>query len=46
MFAEELRNHDDTPGDDKIVVLQGLRWSDYQRMLEARGDQHLPRLAY
>ncbi|HYQ17671.1 MAG TPA: Uma2 family endonuclease [Polyangiaceae bacterium] len=46
MFAEELRNHDDTPVDDKIVVLNGLRWSDYQRMLEARGDQPLPRLAY
>ena len=46
MFAEELRNHDDTPVEDKIVVLHGLRWSDYQRMLEARADQPLPRFAY
>ena len=46
MVAEELRNHDDTPVEDKIVVLHGLRWSDYQRLLEVRGDQSLPRLAY
>ncbi len=46
MFAEELRNHDDTPIGDQIVVLNGLRWSDYQRMLEVRGDASAPRLAY
>jgi len=46
MFAEELRNHDDSPVGDRIVVLQGLRWSDYQRMLEVRGDSSAPRLAY
>jgi len=46
MFAEELRNHDDTPVGDKIVVLKGLRWSDYQRMLEVRGDSAVPRFAY
>ena len=46
MFAEELRNHDDTPVGDKIVVLQGLRWSDYQRLLEVRGDSTVPRFAY
>ena len=27
-------------------MLHGLRWSDYQRLLEVRGDQSLPRLAY
>jgi Uma2 family endonuclease len=46
MFAEELRNHDDTPVGDKIVVLQGLSWSDYQRMLEVRKDSAVPRFAY
>src|SRR6187551_1008078 len=46
MVAEELRNHDDTPVGDKIVVLQGLRWSDYQRLLEVRGDSTVPRFAY
>jgi Uma2 family endonuclease len=47
MFAKgQLRDHDDTPLEDKIVVLRGLRWSDYQRMLEVRGDGPMPRLAY
>jgi Uma2 family endonuclease len=46
MFAEDLRNHDDTPVEDKIVVLRGLSWSDYQRQLELRGDRSVPRFAY
>jgi len=46
MFAEDLGNHDDTPVEDKIVVLRGLSWSDYQRQLELRGDRSLPRFAY
>jgi len=46
MLAERLRDHDDTPTDDKIVVLRGLSWSDYQRMLETRGERAAPRLAY
>jgi Uma2 family endonuclease len=46
MFAEDLRNHDDTPVEDKIVVLRGLSWSDYQRQLEVRGDRSVPRFAY
>jgi Uma2 family endonuclease len=46
MFAEELRNHDDAPVGDKIVVLQGLSWSDYQRLLEVRKDSTVPRFAY
>ncbi|MEI9953328.1 MAG: Uma2 family endonuclease [Pseudomonadota bacterium] len=46
MFAKGLRNHDDAPVEDKIVVLRGLRWSDYQRLLEVRGDRPVPRLAY
>ena len=46
MFADELRNHDDTPVGDKIVVLQGLSWSDYQRLLEIRADNTVPRYAF
>ena len=46
MLAHRLEDHDDTPVEDKIVVLRGLRWSDYQRMLEVRGDAAVPRLAY
>lgn len=46
MLAQRLEDHDDTPLEDKIVVLRGMRWSDYQRMLEARGEASVPRLAY
>ncbi|HYQ45918.1 MAG TPA: Uma2 family endonuclease [Polyangiaceae bacterium] len=46
MFGDELRSHDDAPVGDQIVVLRGLRWSDYQRMLEVRGDAKTPRLTY
>jgi len=46
MLAKQLAEHDDAPVEDKIVVLRGLRWSDYQRMLEARGDASVPRFAY
>ena len=40
MFAELLQDHDDTPIEDKIVVLNGLSWSDYQRLLEIRGEAY------
>ena len=46
MLAERLKDHDDTPREDRIVVLHGMRWSDYQRMLEVRGEASVPRLAY
>jgi Uma2 family endonuclease len=46
MFEGGLGNHDDTPVGDQIVVLQGLSWSDYQRMLELRKDGRVPRFAY
>ena len=32
--------------DDYIVVLRNATWSDYQRLLELRGDRSVPRLAY
>jgi len=46
MLAQRLEDRDDTPVEDKIIVLRGLRWSDYQRMLEVRGEAAVPRLAY
>jgi len=46
MLAEQFRDHDDTPVEDKIVVLRGLSWSDYQRLLEIRGEGSVPRYAY
>jgi Uma2 family endonuclease len=47
MLAFQLRDHDrPTPEADKIAVLSGLSWSDYQRMLELRGDASVPRFAY
>jgi Uma2 family endonuclease len=33
------------PSDD-IVVLRGVTWSDYQRILAIRGDSAVPRLTY
>src|SRR6478672_2942740 len=46
MLAQRLEDRDDTPVEDKIIVLRGLRWSDYQRMLEVRGEAAVPRFAY
>lgn len=46
MPARRWQDHDDTPREDKIVVLRDQSWSDYQRMLERRGDASVPRLAY
>jgi len=46
MLAERFREHDDTPAEDKIVVLYDATWADYQRLLELRGDHSAPRIAY
>src|SRR6187551_2136512 len=46
MLGNRLRDHDDTPVDDKIVVLRGATWADYQRVLEMRGEVSSPRMAY
>ncbi len=46
MFADHLRTHDEAPRDDHVVVLRNAAWSDYQRVLELRGDRPIPRLAY
>jgi Uma2 family endonuclease len=46
MFAHVLTDHDDAPIEDKIIVLRGATWADYQRLLEMRGDHSAPRIAY
>ena len=46
MLARRLADHDDTPVDDKIVVLRRATWADYQRLLEMRGEVSSPRMAY
>jgi Uma2 family endonuclease len=46
MRARRLADHDDSPSEDKIVVLHGATWADYQRVLEMRGDHSAPRIAY
>ena len=46
MVTELLIEHDDTPHEDKIVVLRRATWADYQRLLELRGEAARPRLAY
>lgn len=39
-------DRDDRPHEDHFVVLRGVSWSDYQRVLEIRGDSSSPRIAY
>jgi len=39
-------DRDDVPHEDHSVVLRGVTWADYQRMLEIRGDHSAPRLTY
>jgi len=42
--AMELR--DDRPTEDHIVHLSNATWSDYERVLELRGDGSAPRITY
>ena len=44
--AAALREHDDMPNADHIVVLHGVSWEDYERILEIRGDKSAPRIRY
>ncbi|HKY36038.1 MAG TPA: Uma2 family endonuclease [Polyangiaceae bacterium] len=46
MLAQRYAEHDDTPVDDRIVVLRDASWVDYQRILAMRGDAAAPRVAY
>ena len=36
----------DPPVEDKIVVLHGATWADYQRVMEIRGEKSSPRIAF
>ena len=45
-FAQTLARKDDRPTEDQIIVLRGLTWADFERLLAARGDRSLPRMAY
>ncbi len=44
--AATLREHNDTPNADHIVVLHDVTWKDYERLLEIRGDRSAPRISY
>jgi len=44
--AVALREHDDTPDGDHIVVLHDVTWEDYERLLDIRGDHSAPRISY
>ena len=46
MVAERFAAHDEEARDDHIVILRNASWSDYQRVLELRGERAVPRLAY
>jgi Uma2 family endonuclease len=44
--AATLREHDETPNADHIIVLHDVTWEDYERLLEIRGDHSAPRISY
>ncbi len=46
MLAPCLRQDDERPIDDGLVVLRGASWADFQRLLEIRDDVSVPRIAY
>ena len=46
MLAGLHSRRDDSAVDDHIVVLRNATWSDYQRLLELRGERSVPRIAY
>lgn len=49
MLAQDLAghfDHDERPRGDRIVLLEGATWGDFQRLLEIRGDRSTPRMAY
>ena len=39
-------DRDDRPREDHFVILRGVTWTDYQRLLEVRGDRSAPRITY
>lgn len=41
-----LREHDDTPNADQIVVFHDVTWKDYESLVAIRGDRPAPRISY
>ncbi len=39
-------NADDSPKEDHFVLLDGVTWTDYERLMAARGDRSAPRISY
>jgi Uma2 family endonuclease len=45
--TRRFADHDDDAADeDDIVLLPNATWTDYQRLLQMRGDRSAPRIAY
>lgn len=44
--ATRERERDDTPQEDHFVLLRGVSWRDYERLLRIRGESSVPRLTY
>lgn len=44
--ASIASDRDDSPREDSIVVLRGMAWSDYERLLFRRGDRSAPRMSF
>ena len=44
--ALALREHDDSPESDQIIIFHDVSWDDYERVLEMRGDKAVPRIQY
>lgn len=39
-------DRDDRPHEDHFVILRGVTWADYQRVMELRGERSSPRITY
>lgn len=42
----QYEQHDGRPIEDHIILLSGISWADYERLLAMRGDRSAPRIAY
>ena len=42
----QLESRDDRPTEDHVVLMSGVTWEDYERLLEIRGDKSSPRFTY
>ena len=46
MNLPAINDYDGVSYDDDIVLLHGVTWEDYLRILEIRGDKSAPRITY